>query len=94
MAHRERDVASVGNRTSKLTESLLRINQTMQASRTREKRVSSEFEAWQTRWEDRREQIVQRLALIDSHLQELVDSRDAPQLSVHSAEGRDSFSVD
>ena len=62
----------------------------MEASRSREKRVSSDFEAWQTRWDDQRERIVQRLALIDSHLQELVDTRDAPQLSVHFADGHHS----
>lgn len=90
MAQRERDAASGGNRPSRLTESLLRISQTMEASRSREKRVSSEFEVWQTRWDDQRERIVQRLALIDSHLQELVDTRDAPQLSVHSADGHHS----
>ena len=88
MAQRERDAASGGNRPSKLTESLLRISRTMQASRSREQRVSSEFEAWQSRWNDQREQIVQRLALIDSHLQELVDIRDAPQLSVHTTDDR------
>ena len=72
---------------SRLSESLTRLQKTVQSARSRGSDAQSQFDEWLSRWESGREQIVQRLSLIDSHLEELVQERDRrPQLSLHRDE--------
>ena len=68
---------------SRLGESLLRLQENLDQSRTTEQVVEEQFHQWQERWSDRKEQISRRLELIDRQLDSLVQSRQSrPQLSV------------
>jgi len=66
---------------SRLGESLLRLSQNLDQTRTAEQRALDQFQKWQERWSDRRDQISRRLELIDRQLESLVQDR-RPQLSV------------
>jgi hypothetical protein len=71
---------------SRLSESLVRLQKTVQSARLRNSDAQSQFDEWLARWEQNRDQISHRLTLIDTHLQELVHQRDrGPHLSVHRA---------
>ena len=71
---------------SRLSESLVRLQKTVQSARLRTSDAQTQFDEWLARWEQNRDQISHRLTLIDTHLQELVHQRDrGPQLSVHRA---------
>ena len=71
---------------SKLGESLLRLQQNLNQTRTTAKAAEGEFQQWQERWSDRREQISRRLELIDRQLESLLkDQEPRPQLSVVAA---------
>lgn len=71
---------------SRLSESLVRLQKTVQSARLRNSDAQSQFDEWLARWEQNRDQISHRLTLIDTHLQELVHQRDrGPRLSVHPA---------
>lgn len=69
---------------SRLSESLVRLQRTVQSAQLRNSDAQGQFDEWLSRWEGNRDQISQRLTLIDNHLQELVQQRDrGPRLSVH-----------
>ena len=81
---------------SRLGESLLRLSQNLEQTRTTERIAEDQFHDWQERWSDRKEQISRRLELIDRQLENLVqmhqlDNRalHRPQLSVVTAQGHD-----
>jgi len=68
---------------SRLGESLLRLQQNLGQTRTSERIAEDQFQNWQERWSERREQISRRLELIDRQLEALVQSyQHRPQLSV------------
>jgi hypothetical protein len=71
---------------SRLGNSLLRLQQNLEESRQTTTLTDEQFQAWQDRWYDRREQIARRLELIDRQLDSLVerDRAERPQLSVVS----------
>jgi len=72
---------------SRVGESLRRLQQHLEAARRSEDQVEKQFEAWQEKWSSRRDQIAQRLALIDSQLEQLVQTNPPkPQLSLVGAE--------
>lgn len=72
---------------SRLTESLQRLERTVQSARSTGSEAQAQFDQWCTRWEDSRDQITQRLSLIDGHLQSLLGQPDpGPRLSVHAGE--------
>src|SRR5438067_1091539 len=81
---------------SRLGESLLRLNQNLEQTRTTERIAEDQFHDWQERWSDRKEQISRRLELIDRQLENLVQMHQLdnrlqrrPQLSVVTAQGHD-----
>jgi hypothetical protein len=84
---------------SRLGESLLRLTQNLEQTRTTERIAEDQFRDWQERWSDRKEQISRRLELIDRQLENLVqmhqlDNRaqmnhSRPQLSVVTAQGHE-----
>lgn len=65
-----------GNR-SRVGESLRRLQQNLEQTRQVETVADEQFRVWQERWSARREQIAQRLEMIDSQLEQL--SRHNPQ---------------
>ncbi|MGE5194082.1 MAG: hypothetical protein ACM3U2_16425 [Deltaproteobacteria bacterium] len=68
---------------SRLGESLLRLHQNLDQTRTTQQVVEDQFHEWQERWSDRKEQISRRLELIDRQLESLVQTHQRrPQLSV------------
>ena len=69
--------------TSRVGESLRRLHRHLEQCRTAETRFADQFEKWQEKWSDRRDQIAQRLSIIDTQLEELVQSnRQKPHLSL------------
>ena len=75
---------------SRLGESLLRLHQNLDHSRTTEQVAERRFHEWQERWSSRKEQISRRLELIDRQLETLVKMHQLrPQLSLVSASGHD-----
>jgi hypothetical protein len=68
---------------SRLGESLLRLHHNLDQTRTTVQIAEDQFEQWQARWSDRKEQISRRLELIDRQLESLVQSyQQRPQLSL------------
>ena len=68
---------------SRLGESLLRLQHSLDQTRSSERTADDQFQCWQERWSERREQISRRLELIDRQLEALVQSyQRRPQLSV------------
>lgn len=68
---------------SRLGESLLRLQHSLEQTRSSERTAEDQFQNWQERWMERREQISRRLELIDRQLEALVQSyRHRPHLSV------------
>ncbi len=68
---------------SRLGESLLRLQHSLEQTRSSERTAEDQFQNWQERWMERREQISRRLELIDRQLEALVQSyQHRPHLSV------------
>lgn len=80
----ENDATDTSRSTkSRVGESLRRLHQHLEQTRTVEQHLENQFETWQEKWSSRREQISQRLTVIDSQLEQLVQSnRPRPQLSL------------
>lgn len=75
---------------SRLGESLLRLQLNLEQTRTTEDAAEEQFHEWRARWSERREQISQRLELIDRQLETLVQSQQSrPQLSLVAGHGHD-----
>ena len=75
---------------SRLGESLLRLHQNLDQTRTTERAAEDQFQQWQERWSDRKEQISRRLELIDRQLENLVQMHQRrPQLSVVASHPHD-----
>lgn len=75
---------------SRLGESLLRLHQNLDQTRTVEQAAEDQFREWQERWSDRKEQISRRLEVIDRQLENLVKlHQHRPQLSVVTAHAHD-----
>jgi hypothetical protein len=75
---------------SRLGESLLRLHQNLDQTRTTENAAEDQLSQWQERWSDRKEQISRRLELIDRQLESLVQMHQrGPQLSVVAAHETD-----
>jgi len=71
---------------SRLGESLLRLHHNLDQTRTTVQLAEDQFEQWQARWSDRKEQISRRLELIDRQLESLVQRhQQRPQLSLVAA---------
>lgn len=68
---------------SRLTETLRRLQQNLDELRHTDDSAEGQFDAWQERWSNHREQIARRLEMIDLQLEALVRDRDArPQLTL------------
>jgi hypothetical protein len=68
---------------SRLGESLLRLHQNLDQTRASDRVAEDQFNNWQERWADRREQVARRLELIDRQLESLVQRHQGrPQLAV------------
>ena len=68
---------------SRVGESLRRLQQNLEQTRKVESEAEQHFTAWQEKWSNRRDQIAQRLTLIDTQLEQLArDNRQKPQLSL------------
>jgi hypothetical protein len=68
---------------SRLGESLLRLHNNLDQTRTTVQHAEDQFQQWQARWSDRKEQISRRLELIDRQLEGLVQRhQQRPQLSL------------
>lgn len=75
---------------SRLGESLLRLQLNVEQTRSTESLAEEQFDEWQARWSERRDQISQRLELIDRQLESLVQSQPSrPQLSLVADHGPD-----
>lgn len=78
-------VTTVNSHTvrSRVGASLRRLHRTLQQTREVEHGVTNQFAQWQEKWSSRKEQIAQRLEIIDRQLEHLVqDHLRRPQLSV------------
>jgi len=74
---------SLRSNKSRVGASLRRLHQHLEQTRNVETRLEDQFESWQEKWSSRREQIAQRLACIDTQLEQLVqNNRQRPQLSL------------
>ena len=70
---------------SRLGDSLIRLHKNIEQTRQREDQLEEMFENWQLRWSRRRDQIMGRLEMIESHLQEINkpnQEQSAPHLSI------------
>jgi hypothetical protein len=84
MLHGELDVPphQVTNR-SRLGESLRRLQRNVEQTLTTAAIAEKQFDEWRARWYERREQISQRLELLDRQLQRLIQGEvSRPQLSL------------
>ena len=81
-------VAAVTTGTVRLTRSrigasLRRLQHTLESTGRMESQAADQFASWQEKWSSRRDQISQRLSVIDSQLEQLVQHHmRRPQLSV------------
>jgi hypothetical protein len=96
MPHREHGATDIQRSTkSRLSDSLLRLNQNLEQSRTTEQSAEYQFRQWQERWSSRKEQISLRLEMIDKQLESLVNRHPVnrpplrPQLSLVAAPAHD-----
>ena len=91
MPHREHSATDFPRPfKSRLADSLLRLNQNLDQSRTTEQMAQQQFQDWQERWSGRKEQISRRLELIDKQLETLVKMHQLrPQLSLVAAPAHD-----
>jgi hypothetical protein len=72
---------------SRLSETLLRLQQPLELARDAQSAAESQYAAWQERWSNHREQISRRLELIDLQLETLAQGRSPrPRLSVVGGE--------
>lgn len=84
--HSSSDLRSASK--SLLGGTLLRLQQNLNQTHDSQSSSENQFETWQERWSDHREQISRRLELIDVQLEALARSRQArPQLSLVGREG-------
>ena len=69
---------------SRLGETLLRLQRTLERSRQSEQDTERQFHLWRSNWSTKKEQIAKRLALIDAELERLVPERacGGPHLSI------------
>lgn len=69
---------------SRLGKSLVRLYQNLAVTKKVDPQREDEFELWQEKWSSRKDQIAQRLALIDLQLEQLVQNNrgDKPLLSL------------
>ena len=68
---------------SRIGASLRRLNHTLESTGRLENQVADQFASWQEKWSSRRDQISERLSVIDSQLEQLVQHHmRRPQLSV------------
>ncbi|NOX56866.1 MAG: hypothetical protein GXP27_20980 [Planctomycetes bacterium] len=68
---------------SRLGDSLIRIHNEVQQAKDQEQRIDDLFEQWQGQWKRRREQIAERLEVIERQLQPVDPSGDqTPRLAV------------
>ena len=68
---------------SRLTETLRRLQQNLDEMHHTDASAEGQFDAWQERWSNHREQIARRLEMIDLQLDALVRNREArPQLTL------------
>ena len=68
---------------SRLGESLVRLMQNLDESRTAEIAADDQLHRWQDKWSERRDQISRRLELLDVQLENLVQNQQGrPQLSL------------
>jgi len=74
---------------SRIAKSLHRLQASREQTRQADSTAEKQFLAWQEKWSGRREQISQRLSLIDAQLERLVPNtdRDRPQFSVVGQSG-------
>ena len=78
-----RDRGKIESVRSRLGESLIHIHFSLEQTRQEEQRVDNLFLAWQEKWSSRRDQIVKRLELIETQLEELARKETRPpRLSV------------
>ena len=56
---------------SRLGQSLLRLQQSMEQTRAEETRVESLFRSWQAKWSDQRDALSERLRSLESQLDRL-----------------------
>ena len=71
---------------SRLGASLVRLEQSLDETRTTEKAAADQFHQWQDKWSERRDQISRRLELLDRQLENLVQNQQGrPQLSLVTA---------
>jgi hypothetical protein len=69
-----------------LGESLQRLQLNLEEAPSTDMVAEDQFHEWRSRWSQRREQISQRLALLDRQLESLVRGQSArPQLSLVAA---------
>src|SRR4029077_10986833 len=87
MPYREKDATEVKRPArSCLGATLLRLQQNLEQTQKVDNQAEVQFRSWQEKWSSRRDQIAQRLALIDSQLEQLVqNNRQRPQLSLVGA---------
>lgn len=68
---------------SRIGASLRRLHDTLETTGRAETQAADQFASWQRKWSSRRDQIAQRLEVIDSQLEQLVQHHlRRPQLSV------------
>ncbi len=78
-----KDHGQIESVRSRLGKSLVQIHVCLEQTRQKEQNVDNLFLAWQEKWSSRRDQIAQRLALIESQLDELALKEDrTPRFSV------------
>ena len=71
---------------SRLGASLVRLEQNLDQTRTTEKAAEDQLHQWRDKWSLRRDQISQRLELLDRQLENLVQNQQGrPQLSLVAA---------
>ena len=61
---------------------LARLRKNVAQSQQLEDSMERQFAAWQARWSERRQQIANRLSLIDTELERLMPAAPRPQLAV------------
>ena len=75
---------------SRLGESLVRLMQNLEQTRTNENAAEDQLHQWQDKWSARRDQISRRLELLDVQLENLVQHEQGrPQLALVSGHAHD-----
>ena len=89
MQNRDHDAIDLSRASrSRVGESLRRLQQNIEQTRQTCGKADEQFAAWHDKWSDRRDQITQRLEMIDAQLEQLSrHNRHKPQLSLVGEEG-------